>query len=53
LKHLKGYRWQEADWKDVKDVEYDKFVPTAHGILIGTIRTITSSSAQIRNLLQI
>jgi SAM-dependent methyltransferase len=37
LRHLKGHRWQEAEWKDVKDMKYDKFVPTAHGILIGTI----------------
>jgi len=37
LRHLKGYKWEEADWKDVKDAKYDKFVPTAHGILIGNI----------------
>lgn len=45
LKHLKGYRWEEADWKDVKDAKYDKFVPTAHGILIGTVRRERPSSA--------
>jgi hypothetical protein len=37
LRHLKGYRWQEAEWNNVKDVKYDKLVPTAHAILIGTI----------------
>ena len=45
LRHLKGYTWKEAEWKEVKDVKYDKSVPTAHGILIGTIRTERSSSA--------
>ena len=35
LRHLNGYRWEEADWKHVRDAKYDKFVPTAHGILIG------------------
>ena len=44
MRHLKGYMWQEADWKDVKDVKYDKSVPTSHGILIGTFRTERSSS---------
>ena len=42
LKHLKGHRWQEAEWKDVKDIKYDKFVPTAHGILIGTIEAAST-----------
>jgi SAM-dependent methyltransferase len=36
LIHTKGYRWKEPNWEDVKDAKYDKFVPTAHAILIGT-----------------
>jgi hypothetical protein len=37
MKHLKGYEWQEATLEDVKDVKYDKTVPTANAIIIGTM----------------
>ena len=37
LRHLKGYMWQEADWKDVKDVKYDKSIPTANAVMVGVI----------------
>jgi hypothetical protein len=37
LRHPKGYRWQEADWKDVKDVKYDKSIPTANAVMVGVI----------------
>jgi hypothetical protein len=45
LKHLKGYRWKEANWEDVKNIKYDKMIPTAHAILIGSVRTERPSSA--------
>jgi hypothetical protein len=37
LRHLKGYMWQEADWKGVKDVKYDKSIPTANAVMVGVI----------------
>ena len=37
MKHLKGYEWQEATLEDVKDVKYDRTVPTANAIVIGTL----------------
>ena len=37
LIHTTGYRWKEADWEEAKNIKYDKMVPTAHAILIGTI----------------
>jgi len=41
MKHLKGYEWQEATLEDVKDVKYDKTVPTANAIVI--IRVISDN----------
>ena len=38
LKHLKGYRWQESDWEDVRDIKYDKSVPTANAVMVAIIR---------------
>jgi hypothetical protein len=37
LRHLKGYMWKEADWKDVKNVKYDKSIPTAKAVMVGVI----------------
>jgi hypothetical protein len=37
LKHVKGHRWEESSWEGVKDLKYDKYGPTATGIVIGTI----------------
>jgi hypothetical protein len=39
LIHTKGYTWKEANWEDAKNIKYDKMVPTAHAILIGTIES--------------
>jgi hypothetical protein len=37
LMHLKRYRWQEANWQDVRNVKYDKSVPTAKAVMVGII----------------
>jgi len=44
MRHLKGYRWQEAAWKDVKDVKYDRSISTAHAIIIGSFQSQSPSS---------
>lgn len=37
LTHLKGYRWQESDWEDVRHIKYDKSVPTANAVMVAII----------------
>lgn len=37
LKHLKRYMWQEVNWQDVRNVKYDKSVPTAKAVMVGII----------------
>lgn len=37
LKHIEGFKWKEDSWENVKDVKYDKSIPTARGLIIGRI----------------
>jgi SAM-dependent methyltransferase len=37
MRHLKGYEWQEASWKDVSHLKYDHSVPTANAIMIAQL----------------
>ena len=37
LRRLGGYRWQESKWEEVKNLKYDKSVPTATAVMAGTI----------------
>jgi hypothetical protein len=38
LKRISNYKWQEASWEDVKDLEYDYSIPTARGVVVGIIK---------------
>ena len=38
LKRISNYKWQEASWEDVKDLEYDYSIPTARGVIVGIIK---------------
>jgi hypothetical protein len=37
LRHLKGYKWQESGWEDVRYIKYDKSIPTADAVMVGVI----------------
>jgi hypothetical protein len=37
LKKISSYKWEEVDWKDVKDIKYDESIPSANGVLVGTM----------------
>jgi SAM-dependent methyltransferase len=38
LKRIAKNRWQEVNWKDVKDLKYNTSIPAANGILVGVIK---------------
>ena len=38
LKRISDYKFREANWEEVKDLEYDQSIPTANGIIIGIIK---------------
>jgi SAM-dependent methyltransferase len=37
LKRKLNNKWEEASWNDIKDVEYDKSIPAANGLVVGII----------------
>jgi hypothetical protein len=43
LKRILDYKFREANWEEVKDLEYDRSTPTANGIFIGIIKNAGSA----------
>jgi hypothetical protein len=37
MKRSKNNRWHEVSWDDIKDLSYDKSIPSANGLIIGKV----------------